>query len=147
MYAYPIIIIIQLSEYYYTIVQRNDSISYPKRGLLYIDFENRPEMKSEDEKGEDAWSEWLDFDQSNITKAAVPDKQAVFKVHASMKILYIGSTMDLRQSLLESLSDPCVGKARRFSYLVTEKAEQVKDQLLKEYRENHGGNMPACMDK
>ena len=52
-----------------------------------------------------------------------------------------------RRSLLESLSDPCVGKARRFSYLVTEKAEQVKDQLLKEYRENHGGNMPACMDK
>ena len=55
--------------------------------------------------------------------------------------------MDLRQSLLESLSDPCVRKARRYSYLVTEKAEQVKDQLLKEYRENHGGNMPACMDK
>ena len=63
-------------------------------------------MKSKEEKGEDAWSEWLDFDQSNITKAAVPDKPGVFKVHASMKILYIGSTMDLRQSLLESLSDP-----------------------------------------
>ena len=104
-------------------------------------------MKSEEEKGEDAWSEWFDFDQSNITKAAVPDKPGVFKVHASMKILYIGSTMDLRQSLLESLSDPCVGKARRYSYLVTEKAEQVKDQLLKEYRESHGGNMPACMNK
>ena len=104
-------------------------------------------MKSEEEKGEDAWSEWLDFDESNITKAAIPDKPGVFKVHASMKILYIGSTMDLRRSLLESLSDPCVGKARRFSYLVTEKAEQVKDQLLTEYRENHGGNMPACMDK
>jgi hypothetical protein len=106
-----------------------------------------PEMKSEDEEGEDAWSEWLDFDESNITKAAIPDKPGVFKVHASMKILYIGSTMDLRRSLLESLSDPCVGKARRFSYLVTEKAEQVKDQMLKEYRENHGGSMPACMDK
>ena len=104
-------------------------------------------MKSEDEKGEDAWSEWLDFDESYITKATIPDKPGVFKVHASMKILYIGSTMDLRRSLLESLSDPCVRKARRFSYLVTEKAEQVKDQLLKEYRESHGGNMPACMDK
>jgi len=104
-------------------------------------------MKNEEEKGEEAWSEWLDFDESNITRAAVPDKPGVFKVHASMKILYIGSTMDLRQSLLESLSDPCVGKARRYSYLVTEKAEQVKDQLLKEYRESHGGNMPACMNK
>ena len=104
-------------------------------------------MKNEEEKGEEAWSEWLDFDESNITRAAVPDKPGVFKVHASMKILYIGSTMDLRQALLESLSDPCVGKARRYSYLVTEKSEQVKDQLLKEYRENHGGNMPACMEK
>jgi hypothetical protein len=86
-------------------------------------------MKSEEEKGEVAWSEWLDFDQSSITKAAIPDKPGVFKVHASMKILYIGSTTDLRRSLLESLFDPCVGKARRYSYLVTQKAEQVKDQL------------------
>jgi hypothetical protein len=55
-----------------------------------------------------------------------------------MKILYIGdSSTNLRQSLLESLSGPCIGKARRFSYLVKEKAEQVKDQLLKEYRETH----------
>lgn len=76
-----------------------------------------------------------------------PDKPGVFKVHASMKILYIGSSMNLRQSLLESLPDPCIGKARRFSYLVTEKAEQIKDQLLKEYRETHRGNLPACMDK
>lgn len=116
--------------------------------FLYIDFESKlPEMKSEEEKGEDIWSEWLDFDQSNITRAAIPDKPGVFKVHASMKILYIGSSMNLRQSLLESLPDPCIGKARRFSYLVTEKAEQIKDQLLKEYRETHRGNLPACMDK
>ena len=104
-------------------------------------------MKSEEQNGENAWSEWIDFDQSSITKAAIPDLPGVFKVHASMKILYIGSTMKLRQSLLESLSDLCVGKAKRFSYLLTEKAEQVRDQLLKEYRENHGGNMPGCMDK
>ena len=65
-----------------------------------------------------------------------------------MKILYIGSSNNnLRQSLLELLSDPCVSKARRFSYLVTEKAEQVKDQLLNEYRESHGGDLPACMGK
>jgi hypothetical protein len=66
------------------------------------------------------------FNQSNIT-SATPVKPGAFKVHASMKILYIGSSnTNLRQSLLESLSDPCVSKAGRFSYLVTEKAEQVK---------------------
>jgi hypothetical protein len=69
-------------------------------------------MKSEEEKVEDAWSGWLDFDQSNIAKADLPDKPGVFKVHASIKMLMAGSTMDLRRSLSESLSDPCVGKAR-----------------------------------
>jgi hypothetical protein len=116
--------------------------------FLYIDFGSKlPAMNSEEGKGEEVWSEWLDFDQSNITTAAIPDKSGVFKVHASMKILYIGSSMNLRQALVDALSDPCVGKARRFSYLVTEKAEHVKDQFLKEYRESHGGNLPACMDK
>jgi hypothetical protein len=110
------------------------------------DIESKmPEMKRKEEK-EDVWSEWLDFNESTIT-AAIPEKPGVFKVHASMKILYIGSSTNLRQSLLESLSDPCIGKARRFSYLLAEKAEQVKDQLLKQYRESHGGNLPACMDK
>lgn len=52
------------------------------------------------------------FYQSNITYAT-PDKPGVFKVHTSVKILYIGSSStNLRQSLLESLSDPCIGKAR-----------------------------------
>jgi hypothetical protein len=98
-------------------------------------------------KEEEIWSEWLDFNQSDIT-SATPVKSGVFKVHASMKILYIVcNNNNLRHSLLESLSDPCVSKAKRFSYLVTEKAEQVKNQLLKEYRESHGGNLPACMDK
>lgn len=106
------------------------------------------EMKTEKEKEkEDVWSEWLDFSQSNIATAVIPEKPGVFKVHASMKILYIGSSTNLRQALLESLSDPCISKARRFSYLVTQKAEQVKDQLLNQYREGHGGTLPECIDK
>ena len=104
------------------------------------------ESKLPELKREEVWSEWLDFNQSNII-SATPEKSGVFKVHASMKILYIGSSMNLRQALANALSDPCVGKARRFSYLVTEKAEHVKNQLLKEYRESHGGKLPACMDK
>jgi hypothetical protein len=49
-------------------------------------------MKREEE---DIWSEWLDFNQFDIT-AATPNKQGVFKVHARMKILYIGSSTNLR---------------------------------------------------
>ncbi|MFL6380309.1 MAG: hypothetical protein ACJ72S_03330 [Nitrososphaeraceae archaeon] len=37
-----------------------------------------PEMKSE--KEENVLYEWLDFDQSSITTAAIPDKSGVFKV-------------------------------------------------------------------
>lgn len=104
-------------------------------------------MKSEEEKGVNAWSEWLDFNLSNITTAVVANKSGVFKVHANMKILYIGSGTNLQQSLIESLSDPCISKARRFSYLVAENAEQIKDQLIREYRESHDGNLPSCMDE
>lgn len=102
--------------------------------------------KEERGEGEDVWSEWFDFNHSNIITTATPDKPGVFKVHASMKILYIGGSTNLKQSLLESLSDPCISKARRFSYLITENAEHVKDRLLKEYRESHGGSLPICMD-
>lgn len=106
-------------------------------------------MANKEEKGEGGavWSEWLDFNHSNITTTATLDKPGVFKVHASMKILYIGSSTNLKQSLLESLSDPCISKARRFSYLITENADHVKDQFIKEYRESHGGSLPTCMDK
>ncbi|HYG00241.1 MAG TPA: hypothetical protein VD815_09120 [Candidatus Saccharimonadales bacterium] len=108
-------------------------------------------MKNQGQEGEEnkanVWSEWLDFNHSNITTSAIPEKPGVFKVHASMKILYIGRSMNLKQSLLESLLDPCIGKATRVSYLITQNTEQVRDQLLKEYRESHGGKMPVCMDK
>lgn len=103
-------------------------------------------MNNKEEKEGYAWSEWLDLNHSIITTTANLDKPGVFKVHASMKILYIGSGTSIKQSLLESLSDPCISKAKRFSYLVTENAEDVKDQLLKEYRESHGGSLPTCMD-
>jgi hypothetical protein len=50
------------------------------------------------------WSPWLDFNQSGT--AAIPKLPGVYKMHTSMKILYIGSAQNLRQSLLESISDP-----------------------------------------
>jgi hypothetical protein len=103
-------------------------------------------MNNKEVKGGDVWSEWLDFDHPNIDTTTL-DKPGVFKVHANMKILFIGSSTNLKQSLLESLSDPCISKAGRFSYLITENSLHIKDQLLKEYRESHGGSLPTCMDK
>jgi len=103
-------------------------------------------MNKKDEKGTNIWSEWLDFNLSNITAAVVADKPGVFKVHANMKILYIGSGTNLQQSLKDSLSDPCISKARRFSFLVTDNTEQIKDQIVREYLDSHGGKLPSCME-
>lgn len=96
------------------------------------------------------WSQWLDFDKSNIL--TIPESAGVYKMHAGMKILYIGGTnQNLRQSLLDCLSDPCISKARRFSYAIitTTKsaADKVKNQLLDEYRSKHIGKLPVCMEE
>jgi hypothetical protein len=93
------------------------------------------------------WSEWLDFDRSNIV-SIVPEISGVYKLHASMKVLYIGnSNQNLRQSLLDCFSDPCISKARRFCYAITESADKAKEQLLNEYRSKHNGKLPMCMEE
>ena len=90
------------------------------------------------------WSPWIDFDMDNI--ASIAESEGVYKIHADMKILYIGSSQNLRQSMLRCLSDPCISKARRFSYAIIESADKVKDQLLNEYRNKHAGKLPLCME-
>lgn len=92
------------------------------------------------------WSPWLDFNESNIIAAAIPESPGVYKMHASMKILYIGSGDNLKQSLLQTTADPCISKATRFSYFVTKSAEKIKEQLIKEYQETHGNKLPMCME-
>jgi hypothetical protein len=90
------------------------------------------------------WSPWLDFDRDNI--ANIAQSEGVYKIHAGMKILFIGSSQNLRESLLGSLSDPCISKAKRFSYATIESADKVKEQLLNEYRNKHNGKLPICME-
>ena len=63
------------------------------------------------------WSKWLDFNRETISYV-VPEESGLFKVHASMKILYIGIAHNLKKTLLDSILDPCIGKGQRFSYLV-----------------------------
>lgn len=105
-------------------------------------------MKNEEERGDNIWSEWLDFNLPSITTAVIANKPGVFKLHADMKILFIGSSStNLQQSLVQCMSDPCISKAKRFSYMITENSEQIKDHLLMEYRKNHGGNLPLCMEE
>jgi hypothetical protein len=90
------------------------------------------------------WSPWLDFDRDNITNIA--ESEGVYKLHAGMKILFIGSSQNLRESLLDCLSNACIGKAKRFSYAVTQSSDKIKEQLLNEYRNKHDGRLPTCME-
>ncbi len=90
------------------------------------------------------WSQWLDFDRDNI--ASIAESEGVYKIHAGMKILFIGSSHNLRESMLGCLSDPCISKAKRFSYAIIESADKVKEQLLDEYRAKHNGKLPNCME-
>ena len=90
------------------------------------------------------WSEWLDFDRNNI--ANIAEAEGVYKIHADMKILFIGGGQNLRESMRRCLSDPCINKARRFSYAIIESADKVKEQLVNEYRNKHSGRLPICME-
>ena len=90
------------------------------------------------------WSPWLDFDRDNIAKIA--ESEGVYKIHVGMKILFIGSSHNLKESILGCLSDPCIGKAKRFSYAIVESADKVKELLLNEYRNKHDGRLPSCME-
>jgi hypothetical protein len=90
------------------------------------------------------WSTWLDFDIENI--ANIAESEGVYKIHAGMKILFIGSSQNLRESMRGCLSDPCMSEARRFSYAIIESADKVKEQLLNEYRNKHSGRLPMCME-
>ena len=46
------------------------------------------------------WSEWLDFDRNNI--ANIAEAEGVYKIHAGMKILFIGGGQNLRNPCLDA---------------------------------------------
>lgn len=119
---------------------------YPSLVQPAILKEEQIQSKVVDDEGTGAidWSQWLDFDGDSI--ASIAESEGVFKIHAGMKILFIGSGENLRESLLECMSDPCMSKAKRFSYAIIESSDKVKEQLLNEYRSKHDGKLPSCME-
>jgi hypothetical protein len=90
------------------------------------------------------WSQWLNFDKANID--SVPESAGVFVMHASMKMLFIGGSRNIRLGLIERLSNECCSKAKRFRYVLTPSPDDVRTSLLKDYAEKHQGNLPLCND-
>jgi hypothetical protein len=92
------------------------------------------------------WSKWFDFNPETIS-SVVPEDSGLFKVHAGMKILYIGIAQNLRTTLLDSILNPCIGKGQRFSYVVNHGSlENLKTEFLKDYALRHNGSLPSCME-
>jgi hypothetical protein len=89
------------------------------------------------------WSSWVDFNTTTIDD--VPESEGVYKLHASMKILFIGSSKNLRQSLKQDLTNPCINNNSRFSYTIVKAADRIKEDLLIEYQNKHDGKLPLCM--
>jgi hypothetical protein len=116
------------------------------QSFLGMDLGNRSKDKEISKSNVDEWSEWLDFNRETI-RSLVPEESGLFKVHASMKILYIGMAQNLKTSLLDSFTDPCIGKGQRFSYIVKHNSlEDLKTDFLRDYKLRHNGMLPACME-
>ena len=90
-----------------------------------------------------SWSDWLDFSQNGVL--SVPEKPGVFMMHAAMKVLFIDNSTNLKKSLQESLTMPCVSEAKRFRFMVSDEHEKIKQDLIEDYKNRHDGKMPSCM--
>lgn len=117
------------------------------RAIFYLYIKKATKLVQPVNSGDDIqlleWSSWLDFNQTTIDK--VPESEGVYKLHASMKILFIGSSKNLRQSLTQDLTNPCINNNSRFSYAIIETADNIRENLLNEYRNKHEGKLPLCM--
>ena len=90
------------------------------------------------------WSDWLDFSEEQVS--IVPETPGIYMMHAAMKILFIGGSSNLRQSIRDSLKTPCTSEAKRFRYYATSAHAEMAKKILGEYQEKHDGNLPKCME-
>jgi hypothetical protein len=111
-----------------------------------MDLVNDGNDEAISKRSENEWSIWLDFNRETIS-SLVPEDSGLFKIHASMKVLYIGIAQNLKKALQDSIVDPCLRKGQRFSYMVNhDSLDNLKMELLKDYKLRHNGKLPACME-
>ena len=90
------------------------------------------------------WSEWLDFSPETVSK--IPELPGVFMMHTAMKILFIGSSENMKKSVEDRSSDKCVSKSTRFRYRKEDNFKNFENVLIKEFKKRHEGQLPACMN-
>lgn len=93
---------------------------------------------------ENTWSDWLDYNEETISK--IPQAAGVYMMHASMKILFIGCSENIRTGIQNKEKDPCISRATRVRYMRTASYDQITSDLLKDYQNRHEGKCPQCME-
>ena len=92
---------------------------------------------------ENTWSDWADFNENTISD--IPQSAGVYMMHASMKILVIEGASNIKKSVIEKLSFPCITNNTRLRYMETSSYEKMAEILIKNYKNRHEGNLPSCM--
>ena len=95
------------------------------------------------EMPENKWSNWRDKNQELFSK--IPEKPGVYMMHASMKILFIGGSQNMKKSITETLEKKWVTKATRIRFREENDFDEIKNKLIVEYKKRHEGNIPQCM--
>ena len=93
------------------------------------------------------WSDWYPMNKDAINK--IPEKPGVYQLNSNSETLYHGQSNDLRRRLLEHLNslDSCIQKATNFCYQESDDPEGLESRILKNFRDNHGGNLPPCNEQ
>ena len=93
----------------------------------------------------ETWSDWLDFNGDTISK--IPQTAGIYMMHASMKILFIGGSENIKNSIQDKEEEQCISKATRVRYMQTSSYEKLAEDLIKDYQDRHEGKLPQCMQQ
>ena len=93
---------------------------------------------------ENKWSEWLDNTEEMLLE--IPEKPGIFMMHAAMKILFIGGSENMKKSITGALEKKCVSHATRIRFREEANFDQIRDELITDYKKRHEGNIPQCMN-
>lgn len=93
---------------------------------------------------ENKWSDWLDNTEEVLFE--IPEKPGVYMMHAAMKILFIGGSQNMKKSITEALEKKCVSKATRIRFREEVNFDEIKNELIVDYKKRHEGNIPQCMN-
>jgi hypothetical protein len=96
-------------------------------------------------ESKNTWSDWIDSNEETLSQ--IPQSEGIYMMHSSMKILCINGTKNIKKSIKEKLSQPCIPENTRLRFMQTSEFEKISEELIKDYKNRHEGNVPSCMQE